>query len=256
MTLSNPTLHSVVICSCFVDIWRGPEDPRDFPQAWPCPGSPFPVEAPLGCEFAPRGRLRGQPPPTVAVLRRTLTSDVRFGRSLSSANRETGCSLPDPVSCPPRIRLSPWSDERNHGPGACCAVPPRNRLCLTDTSDLSCSLGTPLEVDLVLRPRRARLTRSLGEPSWSAEPLQPRTHDTALSGVNCQTLPVAAGTVRSRVGFAVALAERPRKTRFRPAGQHDRVGLSTHWVPSNGFWSLPVAIPPFQSETGRKSGVA
>jgi hypothetical protein len=54
-------------------------------------------------------------------------------------------------------------------------------------------------------------------------------------------------TSRRCLRFAVALAERPRKTRFRPAGQHYRVGVGTHWVPSNGFWLLHVAIPPFQS---------
>ena len=115
-----------------------PVDPRCFPPACPGPGSPCPGEAPLGCEFAPRGRPRGQARRTVAVLRRTLTSDVRLDRSWCSLLKtgcsplktgcsllRTGCSPLKTVSCPPSVRHSLWSDGPGHGPGACWAVPPR-----------------------------------------------------------------------------------------------------------------------------------
>jgi len=104
--------------SCFGDTCEGPRRSQMFPAnaslsrfSLPCGGSSRMCVRPLvGCVQS------SQP---VAVLRRTLTPDVHLDRSL--------CSLLNTVSRPPRIRLSQWSSGPNHGPGACWAVPPRNR---------------------------------------------------------------------------------------------------------------------------------
>ena len=47
---------------------------------------------------------------------------------------------------------------------------------------------------------------------------------------------LAAGTVRSMVGFAVSVTQTPRKTRFRLLVRLCRV-RSSHWVPAKGFRS-------------------
>jgi hypothetical protein len=60
---------------------------------------------------------------------------------------------------------------------------------------------------------------------------------------------LAAGTVRSMVGFAMSVAQTPRKTRFRLLVRLCRVRLA-HWVPTKGFRSSRHENPPFPNFPG------
>jgi hypothetical protein len=111
--------------------------------------------------FAPRGQTQASPRP-VAVLRRTLTPDVHLNRSLWS-HLDTAISPPYGSYLP----LGPANTTRGQETyGAALLIA---ALVLADTSDLSCSLRTPIEVNLVLRRRRA------DSPGLTASRPGPRT---------------------------------------------------------------------------------
>lgn len=120
----------------------------------------------------------------------------------------------------------PGPDGRDPGPGGLLRGSTLNTaFCSRTRQNLSCSLGTPIEVGPVLSPRRARVDRPHGDASWSAERLKPRTRDTAISGVDSRTLPVAD------LRFVVALAVPPTQD-----------SLPARWPSATGWGWLPTGF--------------
>ena len=153
---------------------------------------------PSGCWFAPR-LVSPVGPARIAVLWSAVTPVVRFDGSL--------CSLLDTVNRPPSLRNSHGSSGHNPGPGALKAVPP-------------CTAVRSRTRQVSPVPRGTRLGWHVFEPrpSLAARPysgdvvvdrLKPRMGDHHFGAQSPHT-------PHRCLRFAVALAGRPRKTRYRP----------------------------------------
>lgn len=169
----------------------------------------------------------------VAVLRRTLTS-VRASRALivfATQYRELSAVR----SYLPAVRRT-----RPRARGFGCGATLLDRF-LSRTRQIS---PVPWEPQSRLAwfsaPVASDVPGHTARPPWSAEQLTPRTCDTEVSRVNRQTLPVA-------VYASPASSRMPTQDSLPAAGQRYRVGVGTHWVPPNGFWSHHVTNPPLQS---------
>lgn len=86
-----------------------------------------------------------------------------------------------------------------------------------------------------LRPRQDQRVRPHRHANTVPALTTAKTPTMPLSRFNHTASALAAGTVRSMVGFAGRVTPTPRKTRFRPPARLYRTGLVTRWVPAKGL---------------------
>ena len=208
---------------------RSLSDPVRFPKAGPSRDISLPCRGSRRVSVRPAS-ASAKMQRHLAVLWSAVTSEVRFEGSLSSPfNTESRL---------PCICNSTGSDRHNPRPGAWlrCHLEP---LHPSDTSDLSCSQGTTIEVGMVLRPRPSTIVRPYNDHTRPVGRLTSRTRDTDISGLNSHTLLNAVYASQSPSRNAHARLA----TGCRPAlpGGIDPQGST------EGFWLLHVSIPPSQS---------
>ncbi len=204
-------------------------------------------------------------PPTVLLLDVSLPSTGSFrASSPASSVLSTRYDFLPPVS--PHFVAFAWryhGNTRDFAPHAaeCCGVGPGvyNPVSPAGVSSME-TTGSPTFLGNLwclcpaLRPRQDQRVRPLRHANAAPALTTTKAPALQLSRLNHTASALAAGTVRSMVGFAGRVTPPPRKTRFRLPAKLYRTGF-----PPAGFLqkvsnSRHVCYPPLPSFRGARSG--